>query len=71
MIEMRFDLSSAKFSCTIVLSSNVSMKLFTSDQSIVPIARMKRFSLEALNGVILSGDRNASLVPMIASGEGA
>jgi cyclase len=29
---------------------------------------MKRFSLVALNGVILSGGRNASLVPIIASG---
>ena len=70
VIEIRFELSAAKFSLTNVLSPNVSMKAFTSDQSTVPSFCMKRFSLKALNGVILSGGRNASLVPIIASGEG-
>ena len=40
-IEIRFELSAAKFSLTNVLSPNVSMKAFTSDQSTVPSFRMK------------------------------
>ncbi len=69
-IEICFERSAVKFSVIIVLNSKASMKAFTSNQSTFPIFLMKRFSLEALDGVILSGGRNASLVAIIASGEG-
>ena len=70
MIEICFERSADKFSVTVFLSSNVSMKAFTCGQSTVRRLLMNRFSLEALNGVTLSGGRNASLVPIIASGVG-
>jgi hypothetical protein len=70
LIEIRFELRIARFSVTVFLRSKVSMKAFTSDQSILLSVLMKRLSLEALNGVIRSGGRKASRVPIIASGVG-
>ncbi len=69
VIEMCFEPSSCMFSDAKLRSPKVSMKELTFDQSILlPNVRMKRDSLIALNGVILSGGLNESLAPIMASG---